>query len=111
MQVYTIDVAGSKRVVISGYDNFHNLLVKSADYTSTRSTASMTKVIQDAARDTYTWYVCMRRSDKIFNYNYKYMSGMSVLSDVSRPTDTDSPPHSLSWFTEIPLSHNFGDSM
>ena len=56
-QVYTIDVAGSKRVVISGYDNFHNLLVKSADYTSTRSTASMTKVIQDAARDTPGTYV------------------------------------------------------
>ena len=49
MQVFTYRVGGNTRVVISGYQTIKELLVNNADYTSNRSTKSMSKVIQEYA--------------------------------------------------------------
>jgi len=50
--VFTFVSGGSKRVVVSGYDAIYRLLVKNADHTSARSTASMTPTIKMAVQKT-----------------------------------------------------------
>ena len=50
--MFTFEFGGYKRVVISGYEAMHKLLVKQADYTSNRSANSMTAQIKVIAKDT-----------------------------------------------------------
>ena len=51
-QVFTFEFGGSKRVIISGYDTIQNVLIKNADYSSSRSVNSMTKNIRTIAAET-----------------------------------------------------------
>ena len=52
MQAFTFEFGGKKRVVVSGYEAIHKLLIKNADYTSTRSTNSMTADVRQIAEKT-----------------------------------------------------------
>ena len=40
-QLYTIEVGGTKRVVVSGYNTLHHLLVKNSEYINSRSAKAM----------------------------------------------------------------------
>ena len=43
LQIFTFEFGGSKRIVISGYDEIHGILVKNADISSNRSVLSLSK--------------------------------------------------------------------
>lgn len=51
MQVFTFEFGGCKRVVISGYEAMHTVLVKNADYTSNHSIRSMTAETRNAFKN------------------------------------------------------------
>ncbi|XP_067950311.1 cytochrome P450 2C1-like [Watersipora subatra] len=48
--VYTIQLGGHKRVVVSGYNNFNHLLVKNSQYSSTRSAKALTSLNTEMAK-------------------------------------------------------------
>lgn len=50
-QVFTVEFGGAKRVVISGFENFQEILEKNADYSSNRTTKTMPQNYADIARE------------------------------------------------------------
>ncbi|XP_067950726.1 cytochrome P450 2B9-like isoform X1 [Watersipora subatra] len=48
--VFTIQLGGHKRVVVSGYDNFNKLLIKNAQYSSTRSAKALSSLNTELAK-------------------------------------------------------------
>lgn len=46
IQVFTVETGGSKRVIVSSYEVFRELLIKNGGITSTRDTLGLTKYLQ-----------------------------------------------------------------